>query len=69
MDVDEAVVAILSAPFIGLAIAVLFYLVVRVYLLLKPMGTDGPFVGAYNTLGSSLKTSYNLFQLTSSIET
>jgi hypothetical protein len=68
-DVDDAVETLVFGPVIALCIGVLFYMVAQFYLILKPMGTSGPFAGAYNALGVSLSASYSLFQVASSIET
>lgn len=68
-DVGDAVETLVLGPFIALAIGILFYIALRFYVILKPMGTSGPFVDAYRLLGASLSTSYSLFQLASSIET
>lgn len=68
-DVGDAIETLVFGPFIALCIGVLFYMVAQIYLILKPMGTSGPFAGAYNALDASLSASYSLIQLASSIET
>jgi hypothetical protein len=68
-DVGDAINTLVLGPFIALAIGLLFFAVAKIYIILRPMGTDGPFVDAYNAIGGALSASYSLFQLTSSIET
>jgi hypothetical protein len=68
-DVLDAIRTLVLGPFVALAIGVLFYTVARFYWILSPMGTSGPFANAYNTLGTSLSITYELFQLASTLET
>jgi hypothetical protein len=68
-DVFDAIRTLVLGPFVALAVGVLFYVAARIYWVLRPMGTSGPFADAYNTLGTSLSISYGLFQLASSIGT
>ena len=68
-DVFDAIRTLVLGPFIALAIGVLFYAVAQIYLILRPMGTDGPFAEAYYSLGTSLSISYGLFQFASTIGT
>lgn len=68
-DVFDAVRTLILGPFIALAISVLFYAITQIYLILRPMGTDGPFAEAHHSLGASLSISYGLFPLASTIGT
>ena len=68
-DVGDAIETLIIGPFTTLAVGMLFYIAARVYMILKPRGTTGPFADAYRSLGTSLSVSYSLFDLASSIET
>ena len=68
-DVGDAVETLVLGPIYAFVIGILFLMVAKIYLLLEPRGTNGPFADAYRSLGASLSTSYSLFQLASSIET
>ena len=68
-NVVDAIWTLVLGPFMAFAIGILFLMVGKMYVTLRPLGSSGPFVDAYNTLGTSLSISYSLFQLASSIGT
>lgn len=68
-DVGDAFETLVIGPFMALAVGLLFFVAARFYVVLRPMGTSGPFADAYRSLGTALSVSYGLFNLASNIGT